>query len=305
MDIVTGSFGYIGKYITQELLQSGRSVCTITTHPEKFNPFGEKVKSYPYNFDNPSKLIETLSGCDVLFNTYWVRFNYKNWSFEKALTNTHILFDCAKRAGVRKIVHISVTNPNEMDDLPYYKGKALQEKALRENGISYSIVRPTLVFGKEDILVNNIAWTIRKFPFVPIFGSGDYRIQPVFVKDLASIAVDCVNNHDSMVMDAIGPESFSYREFIQLIARILQRNIYLVSTTPGFGIFLGKIISLFVKDVVLTEDELKGLMVNKLTSSQKPNGETLFSEWLKENRETIGTSYTSELKRHFYWKATY
>lgn len=302
MDVVTGSFGYIGKYITRELINRGRSVRTITTHPQKPNPFGDRVKALPYNFDNPAALIESLKGCDTLFNTYWVRFNYKKWSFDQALQNTDTLFDCAKKAGIKKIIQISVTNPTETDTLPYYKGKALQEKALKELGIPYSIVRPTLVFGKEDILVNNIAWTVRTFPFVPVFGQGKYRVQPVFVEDLAAIAVDCLQAPDKTVVDAIGPETFSYKEFVHLISKTLERNIQILSTPPSLGIFLGKIISLFVKDVVLTKDELHGLMQNKLTSTQSPNGKTRFTEWLRENKETVGKRYTSELNRHFYWK---
>jgi uncharacterized protein YbjT (DUF2867 family) len=302
MDVVTGAFGYIGKYITRELLGIGREVKTITTHPDKPNPFGERVKASKYNFEDLDKLTHYLEGSDTLYNTYWVRFNYRTWSFDKALSNTRSLFNCAKKAGVRKIVHISVTNPSEDDDLPYYKGKALQEKALRELGVNYSIVRPTLVFGKEDILVNNIAWTIRKFPVVPIFGSGDYKVQPVFVEDLAKIAVEASRFEASLIMDAIGPETFTYGEFLKLIAEELNRKVAFIHTSPFVGVLLGKLIGQFVKDVVLTNDELRGLMMNKLTSSQNPNGEILFSNWLSDNKDTIGTEYTSELKRHFNWK---
>ena len=302
MDVVTGSFGYIGKYITHKLLNKGREVKTITTHPNKPNPFGAKVQATTYNFDNPDKLIATLSGCDTLFNTYWVRFNYRNWSFDKALNNTKTLFECAKKAGIKKIVQISVTNATESDSLPYYRGKALQEKTLRELGINFSIVRPTLVFGKEDILVNNIAWTVRKFPIVPIFGSGEYKVQPVFVEDLAEIAVSSMESENSETIDANGSETYTYKEFLQSIAKELDRKILFIHVWPSLGIFFGKMISFFVKDVVLTKDELRGLMVNKLTSNQKPNGKTLFSEWLHENRDSVGSVYTSELSRHFYWR---
>ena len=302
MDVVTGSFGYIGKYITRVLLEAGHEVKTITTHPKKPNPFGERVKASPYYFDNTDMLIQSLGGCDTLFNTYWVRFNYRSWSFDKALSNTMILFQCAKEAGVRKIVHISVTNPSETDDLPYYRGKALQEKALRELGIEYAIVRPSLVFGEEDILVNNIAWTIRKFPLVPIFGSGRYRVQPVYVEDLAAIVVKASQNEGSQIIDAIGPETFTYEEFLKLIARELGRKVAFFHTSPSVGILLGKNIGLLVNDVVLTKDELRGLMVNKLVSAQEPNGKTLFSDWLRSNSASIGTEYTSELNRHFHWE---
>jgi uncharacterized protein YbjT (DUF2867 family) len=302
MDIVTGSFGYIGKYITQELISSGRRVKTITTHPDKPNPFGNDVKAYPYSFDSPELLISILKGCDTLFNTYWVRFNYGKSSFEKALRNTHILFDSAKKAGIKKIVHISVTNPSESDSLPYYRGKALQERMLKELGISYGIIRPTLVFGAEDILINNIAWTIRRFPLVPIFGSGDYKVQPVFVEDLALIAVECAKKDASETLDAIGPETFTYKEMLQMIAFVLNRDVKFIRVWPNVGIFLGKIIGFFVNDVLLTKDELRGLMANKLTSQQTPNGKTKFTEWLKANKETIGDRYTSELDRHFRWR---
>ena len=302
MDVVTGSFGYIGKYITRELLERGQEVKTITTHPDKPNPFGERVEASAYHFENPEKLTRYLEGCETLYNTYWVRFNYRQWSFDKALENTKVLFRCAKKAGVRKIVHISVTTPSEKDELPYYKGKALQEKELRELGVGYTIVRPTLVFGKEDILVNNIAWTIRRFPIVPIFGSGKYRVQPVFVEDLAKIAVEASTSEGTPIMDAIGPESFTYEEFLKLIARELNRKVAFVHTTPSAGILLGKLIGLLVGDVVLTKDELCGLMLNKLTSIQPPNGKTLFSDWLRDNKHSIGSGYTSELNRHFHWR---
>ena len=299
MDVVTGSFGYIGKYVTRALLESGHAVKTITTHPDKPNPFGEKVEAASYHFEDPEALTRYLEGCEILYNTYWVRFNYRQWSFDKSLENTKILFQCAKNAGVRKIVHISVTNPSEKDELPYYRGKAYQEKALRELGVAYTIVRPTLVFGKEDILVNNIAWTIRKFPIVPIFGSGKYKVQPVFVEDLAKLAVEASRSEGSATFDAIGPETYPYETFVKLIARELNRNVTFVHTNPSMGILLGKLIGLLVKDVILTKDEVRGLMLNKLTSDQDPNGKTLFSVWLRDNKQSIGSGYTSELKRHF------
>ena len=283
MDVVTGSFGYIGKYITKELLERGREVKTITTHPDKPNPFDGMVKASSYNFDNPEKLTRYLDGCETLYNTYWIRFNYRQWSFDKAIENTKILFNCAKKAGVKNIIHISVTNVSLHDKLPYYHGKALQEEALKNLGIEYTIVRPTLVFGIEDILVNNIAWTIRNFPVVPIFGSGLYKVQPIFVEDLARIAVEASRQDGPQIIDAIGPETFTYTEFLELISRELNRNIAFLHTPPSLGIFLGKIIGLFVRDVVLTKDELSGLMLKQINFRSDPKWEhTIFSMVPKE-----------------------
>jgi len=300
MDAVTGAFGYIGKYITRRLLSTGRQVRTVTSHPGKENPFGEAVAAYPYNFTNPASLIESLQGCDALFNTYWIRFEHNGWTFERALANTRTLFECARQAGVRKIVHISVTNPAVHDDLPYYRGKALQEELVKDTGLPYCILRPTLVFGDEDILVNNIAWTIRKFPLVPVFGSGSYRLQPVFVEDLAALSTDCAGESGSHTLDAIGPQTFTYEALLREIAGALNRHIAFVHLPPRLGIWLGKLIGWFVGDVILTHDELEGLMREKLTSSQSANCPTAFSTWLETHKDTLGVSYTSELRRH-YW----
>ena len=302
MNVVTGSFGYIGKYITKELLERDQKVKTITTHPGKPNPFGEQVQASSYHFQEPEKLTAYLSGAGILFNTYYVRFNYRRRSFDQAVKNTQTLFGCAKEAGIKKIVQISVTNPSLEDELPYYRGKAQQEELLKETGLDYAIVRPTLVYGPEDILVNNIAWTIRKFPLVPVFGSGEYRVQPIFVEDLARIAVDLSLVKGPKRTDAVGPETYTYREFLKLIKKEMGRRTALLPVPPALGIALGQLLGFFLGDVLLTKDELRGLMREKLISAEDPRGETRFSAWLKSNHQRLGQSYTSELDRHFQWK---
>jgi uncharacterized protein YbjT (DUF2867 family) len=302
-DVVTGSFGYIGRYITAQLLQAGRQVKTLTTHVDKPNPFGSRVQAFPYDFDRPEQLEERLRGIDTLYNTYWIRFEHDGLTFEQAVRNTVTLFQCAASAGIRKIVHISVTKASPDSPLPYYAGKGLQEKALRESGVDYAIVRPTLVFGKEDILVNNIAWLIRRFPVFPIASDGHYRVQPVYVGDLAKIALDQAGGSGSGMIDAIGPETYTFREFTRRISSALGRRVSFVSVSPWMTIFMGKVVGLFLRDVILTADELRGLMDNLLTSLQEPNAPTKFSEWLGENHRTIGSAYSSELDRHFRWSS--
>jgi NADH dehydrogenase len=299
VNVVTGAFGYIGKYIARHLLDVGEAVRTITTHPDKPNPFGDTVEAFPYNFDDPDKLTATLRGASTLYNTYWVRFEYGGATFQHAVRDTITLFECAKKAGVGKIVHISVTNASLESRLPYYRGKALQERALIDSGVSYAIVRPTLVFGKEDILVNNIAWLIRKFPLFPIFGNGGYKLQPVYVGDLAAIAVACSRDQESVILDVIGPEIFTFEELVRLISAKIKPGVRLVHVPPSVGIGLGQVIGLAVRDVILTKDELRGLMEGMLTSGQAPNGSTRFSEWLELHKDEIGSAYSSEVRRHF------
>ncbi|HXF59839.1 MAG TPA: NAD(P)H-binding protein [Candidatus Saccharimonadales bacterium] len=304
MNVVTGAFGYIGRYIARHLLDSGEQVRTVTTHPDKPNPFGPSVEALPYHFDKPQELTASLRGASTLYNTYWIRFEHGGATFDQAVANTATLFQCARSAGVTKIVHISVTQASEESPLPYYRGKARQEKALIASGVPYAIVRPTLVFGVEDILVNNIAWLLRKFPVFPVFGSGQYRLQPVYAGDLAAIAVSRARDPESGIIDAVGPETYTFRDFVALMAAGIGSGARVVPVPPALGIALGKMIGIAVRDVILTTDELRGLMDSLLTSDQAPNGSTLFSAWLESNKDRIGTAYTSELGRHFRWRAT-
>jgi len=301
MQVVTGAFGYIGRYIARRLLLQGEHVRTITTNPDKPNPFGEEVQAYPLDFSDPQAITDALRGATTLYNTYWIRFEYGGQTFDQTVENTATLFDCALKAGVQRVVHISVTRASLDSPLAYYRGKAQQEQRLKRSGMAFSIVRPTLVFGDEDILVNNIAWLLRKFPFFPVFGDGKYRLQPVFVRDLAQIAIESAAGPPGLTVDARGPETYTFQEMVRQMANLLHPGVRLVHLPPGLGIALGRLVGYAMRDVLLTKAELDGLMTEMLTSDGPPTGETRFSDWLKTHHERLGTAYTSELGRHFNW----
>ncbi len=299
LNIVTGAFGYTGKYITRKLLSIGKRVKTLTGHPNRPNPFGNQVSVAPFHFDNPAELTMALQGATTLYNTYWVRFPYRQITYDKAVNNTKVLINAAKEAGIRRIVHISITNASEESPFPYFRGKGILEKAIIHSNLSYAIIRPTVIFGHEDILINNIAWFLTKFPVFAIPGAGDYRLQPVFVEDVAGIAVNAGHANDNMILDAVGPEIFRYEELIQLIADKIQSKAKIIHLRPGLALFLSKFIGYMVNDVVLTRDEVEGLMANLLVSKNPPTGKTRLSDWLTQNASIVGTSYASELARHY------
>ena len=298
LNVVTGAFSHTGKYITRRLLSIGERVKTLTGHPNRENPFGDQVSAYPFNFDNPSQLVESLQGAITLYNTYWIRFPQRWGTFDKAVENTKTLIHAAEEAGIHRMVHISITNPSGETSFPYFKGKALVEKAIINSKLSYAIVRPTLIFGMEGILINNIAWLLRKFPIFAVFGSGDYPIQPIFVEDVAEIAVNAGHKDDNMIMDAGGPEIFQFEELVRLIAHKVHSRAKIVHVRPWLALFLARLIGYAVRDVVITKDEMEGLMSNLLLSQSPVTGQTRLSQWLDENADTIGVRYISELKRH-------
>ncbi len=296
---VTGAFSYSGKYIAQKLLAKGDEVITLTGHPDRSEMFDGKIKAYPFNFDHPQDQIQSLLGVDVLYNTYWVRFDKGSTTQPAAVESVKTLIRSARAAGVKRIVHISITNPSLQSHLPYFHGKAEMEQAVLASGMSYAILRPTVLFGREDVLINNMAWLLRRFPFMPVMGQGDYRLQPVYVDDLAALAVEWGGRSDNVVMDAVGPELFSFADLIRKIAETIGRPARLVPMNPSLALGLSQIVSLFTRDVILTRHEVEGLMADLLVSSQPPTCPTKLSDWLLENRVTVGVEYASELKKHF------
>lgn len=297
--VITGAFSYTGKYATRLLLSRGYKIRTLTYHPERANPFGEKVEVFPYNFGNPEQLAQTLRGASTLINTYWVRFPRGKSTFRTAVENTRTLIRAAKNAGVKRIVHVSIANPSLESKLGYYRGKAELEQAVVESGLSYKILRPTVIFGLEDVLINNIAWFVRRFPVFGIPGDGRYRIRPIYVEDMARLLADSVEQEWNGVQDAVGPETYTFDELVRLIADQLGRRIALVRLPMPVAYVSTRLTGWLVGDVVLTWEEYKGLMGNLLAPASPSAGETRLSQWLKANREQIGMQYASEVARHF------
>lgn len=298
LNVVTGAFSHSGKYIAEQLLAMGERVKTLTGHPNRENPFGDQVVAYSFNFDKPGRLVESLQGATTLYNTYWIRFPHRWGTFDEAVENSRTLIKAAEEASVRRMVHISITNPSEESPFPYFRGKALVEKAIIDSKLSYAIVRPALIFGTEGALINNIAWLLRRFPLFAVPGSGDYQVQPIFVEDLAEIAVSAGHKDDNIVIDAVGPEIFTFEELVRLIADRIHRRARIIHARPGLELFLARLIGLVVRDVVLTRDEIEGLMANLLVSPAPATGQTYLSQWLSENADALGASYASELRRH-------
>ncbi len=302
--MVTGAFSNTGKYATRILLERGYTVRTLTNHPptgdaRRPDPFGGQVQSFPYNFERPDELRRSLEGASTLINTYWVRFPHGGATFETAVRNSRTLMQAAKNAGVRRIVHVSIANPSLDSPLGYYKGKALVEQAVRESGLEYAILRPTVVFGEGDILINNIAWFLRRFPFFAIPGAGNYSIRPIYVEDMARLLVDCAESRGDTVRDAVGPETFRFTELVRLIALNVRRPARLFHVPVGIAYVATLLTGWMVRDVILTWEEYKGLTGNLLASEAPATGETRLSEWLAENAGKVGMHYASEVARHF------
>ena len=298
MDVITGAFSYTGRLLAPRLLERGRSLRTLTNHVDRSNPLFSRIPSFPLDFSNPQGLVDVLRGADTLYNTYWVRSNRGAASFAQAVQNTRLLLDAALRAGIRRVVHVSIANPTAVD-LPYYRGKAACEEAVRGSGISYGIVRPTLLFGHGDVLINNITWFLRHLPVFGIPGDGRARLQPVFVEDYVEVLVQAGAASGDVVLEAGGPEIFTFEELVRLLARAVDSRSRIVHLPPTLSLLGTQAAGLLVRDMVLTRDELRGLMADVLVSPEPSRCPTRLGDWLLSHHDELGQHWASELNRHY------
>ena len=297
--VVTGAFSYTGRYVARRLLDQGVQATTLTRRPDAEDPLADHVEAAPLDFFDPDGLVRSMQGAGVPYNTYWIRYARGLTTFDVAVENTRTLFKAAKRAGVGRIVHFSVTNASSESGLPYFRAKAQVEDMLKDLGVSYAIIRPTLVFGVGDLLLNNMTCALRRFPVFPVYGSCDYPIQPVYVEDLAAQAVEAGSRSESSIADAAGPDTFSFEELLRLLASSMGVRRRFLHTPPLVGLALTGLVGLMMRDVALTRDEVVGLMDGLLTSAVPPSGTTRLADWLADNADGLGRTYVSELRRNF------
>ncbi len=300
---MTGAFGYTGRWIAHQLLDEGKRVRTLTNAVGRDDPFDGQVEVHPLDFQNREALVESLRGADVLYNTYWVRYNHhsKQFDHEIATDNCRLIFEAAKEAGVRRVVFFSVAHPEQAPKWSYFRGKVITEKTLRDCGISHAIVRPTVLFGGgRNVLVNNIAWMLRYIPVFGLFGWGNYSIQPIHVRDVARIAIELGARDDDITRDVAGPETFIYKDFIKLIARSMGVRRLLVPMPAIVAWLAGRVMGLFLRDMIITRAEIRGLMQGLVASEEEPLGEISFSEWVAEKGPELGRHYHNDLEEREY-----
>jgi NADH dehydrogenase len=293
LDLVTGAFGYTGGYLARRLAADGHRVRTLTNHPKE----STDIEVYPYAFDDHDALVQAFTGVTVFYNTYWVRYAPGGTTYAQAVVNSRRLIDAARDAGVERIVHISITKPDAQSFYEYYRGKAEVEQIVRGSGVSYAIVRPTVIFGTDDILLNNIAWLVRRFHLFAVPGNGRYRLRPVAVTDLADLCAKLGPEREDVTVDAVGPESYTFQELVQTIARGVGTWCLPVHLPPAMVAAILPVLGRITHDVVLTRDEIDGLMAELVYVDGEATCPTRLTDYLRANKDNVGARYHAELAR--------
>jgi uncharacterized protein YbjT (DUF2867 family) len=283
VDVVTGAFSFTGRYIAARLLESGREVRTLTRRPQSESPFGDRVQTFPLDFADPAP----LRGADTLYNTYWIRFPDSSTSFVDAVRNSVALFEAARGAGVRRVVQLSVTHASSESPYGYFKGKAAVETALAASGLSYAIVRPTLVFGDGEVLVNNVAWLLRRLPLF-LLPSAACRLRPIAAEDLAVLCVEAGSDVDDATFDAAGPHELTFEDLVHLVRSAVGARSVVMRGGRRTVLALTRSLDLLARDTLLTSEELGALADDLLTSAEPPRGTRRFDDWVTASAQGLG-----------------
>jgi uncharacterized protein YbjT (DUF2867 family) len=297
-DVVTGAFSYSGSAIARELQAAGRKVRTLTGHPGRAKR-DSAIDVRPLDFDDQVGLVESLRGATTLYNTYWVRFPRGRIDHEAAVANSRALFYAALHAGVERIVHVSITHPSTMSPYPYFRGKAEVERALAEVGVSYGILRPAILFGGDGVLLNNIAWLLRKLPVFAVGGRGDYRVRPIHVDDLARLSVVVGAQRTTTVTEAVGPERPTFLELVRLIRETVGSQARIIHLPGPIMPVLSSVLGLVLRDVLLTREEYEAMAAGLADTDGGATGDIALSSWLAEHADSLGRRYANEIDRHF------
>lgn len=298
LDAVTGAFSYSGGAIARQLLVAGRTVRTLTGHPGRGQD-QSGMEVFALDFDDPAGLAMALEGVTTLYNTYWVRFAYGSVDHALAVENSRTLFAAARRAGVQKVVHVSILHPSASSPYPYFRGKALVERSLVESGLSYAVLRPSVLFDQRGVLLNNIAWLLRRLPIFAVGGGGRYRIRPIHVDDLAKLALAASEWSDDRVVDAVGPERPTFVELVGQIRDAVKSRSRIVRVPGPPLLLMAKALGALLHDVLLTADEYRSMADGLADSLAPATGTVRLSSWLAVHGAVLGRRYASELDLHF------
>ncbi len=298
LDVVTGAFSYSGAAIAAELQRRGHRVRTLTGHPQRA-PAGTEVEVRPLDFSDGDSLARSMAGAHTLYNTYWVRFAHGRVDHVQAVANSKVLFGAAARAGVARIVHVSITHPNLSSPDSYFRGKAEVEQALAASAVPYAVVRPAILFGGDGVLVNNIAWLLRRLPVFAVGGRGDYRVRAIHVDDLARLCADLGARSDTLVADAVGPQSLTFREMVAAIRQAVGSRAVILPVPAALIPVLARILSVALRDTLLTAGEYSAMAAGLADSDAPSTGRIVFTDWVGEHGQELGRSYANELDRHF------
>jgi NADH dehydrogenase len=271
---LTGATGFVGRCLSRELVENNFEVrCLVRSGSEHKVINRDAVEVATGDVLERESLYAGMKDCDVVINLVGIirEDKKRNITFQ----NLHCLatkncVDVAAELGIRRFLQMSALGTRENTASRYHQTKYWAEEYLRESNLLYTIFRPTIIFGAEDKSINYFAEMMKKLPFFPVFGDGNYRLAPVSVKTVAEAFTQSINNPEThhQTFEIQGPETYTYNELLETIAEKVNRKPRLLHLPVPVARFIIGLIQNF-RFAPLTLEQLNMLLEGSTTEDNR------------------------------------
>lgn len=234
MILVAGGTGMIGRLVVRELARQGNPVAVLSHRPERAPAHfpGLKVEVRKGDARDAASLERAVQGVETIisamqFPNYPIEDKRRGHTFEEVdARGNERLVAAAKQAGVRQYIYLSGAGAAKDGQYHWLRAKWRAEEAIRASGMTYTIIRPSWVYGPDDKSLNKFVAFARLLPFVPVIGSGDQQLQPVFVNDVAEAVVASVTapSAANQTFEMGGPDRLTMNELIAIMLSVMGKK---------------------------------------------------------------------------------
>ena len=271
--VVAGASGFVGKNLRSFLHENKLNVLAISR--KNFRKYPSEVKIISTNLSDP-KLQSKLKNYDALINLIGIGRQTPKSTFEEINLNlTKDVIETCKNTGIKKIIFISGLGVSRSNKSDYFVSKYKAEREIINSGLDYTIFRASYIMGKTDYLTKALSKQMKKGTIV-IPGSGKYRLQPIFVLDVAKIILEAIlwKKFSKKIIDLVGPQKISFEDFVKLFTKNTSVKIQKISLESAYdeakrntrSVYGLESLNILVGDYTSDGKQLKKLSGVKLTT---------------------------------------
>ena len=225
MIAITGATGFVGSEVVKQARADGHPVRAIVRDPQRAQWLTDEYGAELFHGNvlyGPS-LEGSMTGVHCVIHLVGIINEWRESTFQRVHVEATVnVLEAAKKAGVKRYIHMSALGTRANARSRYHQTKWGAEEAVRKSGLAWTIFRPSMIYGPHDISINVLAKLLRRSPFMPVFGSGNAKIQPVSIENVAKAFVAAIKNDETIgrTYDLCGPEAFTWNELYDKLMKL-------------------------------------------------------------------------------------
>ena len=266
--LILGGTGFVGRHVCEKLAAGGNRVTVLTRRRSNAKhlqmlPMLDVAEGSAYD---AAALEPLVAEQDAVINLVAILHGTEA-AFDKAHVQLPLaLVKACDAAGQRRIVHVSSLGADVNAPSMYQRSKARGEAVLSSSGLDISVLRPSVIFGAEDKFLNTFASLQKVFPFIPLAGS-TARFQPVWVEDVASAIVECVEDRSTIgqTYEACGPEIFTLKQLVQLAGQYSGNDKPVIGLPDALARIQARLMELAPGEPIMSRDNLDAMKTDNIS----------------------------------------